>query len=134
VSRPGSIEGPKPVPLWMPLVLLAIVLFFSAKIEVEKLREQELGEQQWLGYDFSEGYTSLERSHEPEPEREPGPLGRWIRRRQQVRAHRRRIAEEEEEWRVDDILARLHQSGIESLSSKDRALLHRVSARYRERT
>ena len=35
--------------------------------------------------------------------------------------------------RVDDILSRLHEHGIESLSESDRSLLKRISARYRQR-
>ena len=41
--------------------------------------------------------------------------------------------EAEEERRVDGILARLHSEGINSLSAEERALLDRVSARYRNR-
>jgi hypothetical protein len=42
--------------------------------------------------------------------------------------------EREEEQQVDAILARLHESGRDALSPQERALLERVSARYRNRT
>jgi 2-oxo-4-hydroxy-4-carboxy--5-ureidoimidazoline (OHCU) decarboxylase len=38
-----------------------------------------------------------------------------------------------EERLVDGILSRLHAHGIDSLTADERALLHRVSARYRSR-
>jgi hypothetical protein len=34
---------------------------------------------------------------------------------------------------VDEILARLHEHGLSSLSAEDRSLLERVSRRYRSR-
>jgi hypothetical protein len=53
--------------------------------------------------------------------------------RREARAERQRQIEVEEERRVDDILARLHETGLQNLSAEDRALLDRVSARYRNR-
>jgi hypothetical protein len=41
--------------------------------------------------------------------------------------------EADEERSLDEILERLHRHGRESLSPEDRALLERVSARYRSR-
>jgi hypothetical protein len=85
-----------------------------------------------FGYDFSQGYTSLERST-TRHEAQVGPITRWIQRRRQARFQRQREVEAEEERRVDDILVRLHTHGIDSLSDEDRSLLKRVSARYRQR-
>lgn len=41
--------------------------------------------------------------------------------------------EVDEERRVDEVLARLHEVGLEKLTSDERALLERASARYRSR-
>jgi len=62
-----------------------------------------------------------------------GPVQRWLKRWRRLRRTRRRQLEIEEELRVDDILIRLHQHGLDSLSESDRALLRRMSARYRQR-
>jgi hypothetical protein len=62
-----------------------------------------------------------------------GPLRRWWRNRQDAKARQRFEVERQEEERADEVLARLHNGGIESLSPQDRALLERVSARYRRR-
>ncbi|HEX4147208.1 MAG TPA: site-2 protease family protein [Pirellulales bacterium] len=121
------------LPTWVAYIFLAMILFFSAKQEMARLDESEL-EDELFNYDFSQGYTSLER-HFDRPRRESGPgtLRRWIAHRQEARLRKQRMIEEEEERRVDEILVRLHEAGMTGLSSKDRALLDRVSARYRNR-
>jgi hypothetical protein len=118
-------------PLWLPIVMIAIVRYFSAKAEVERLRERELSEE-WLGFDFSQHFGDDEEP--PEPRRhDPGMIQRWLERRRAARLRRTQLEEEEEEWRADDILARLHTSGMRSLSAEDKAILQRVSQRYRNR-
>ncbi len=91
-----------------------------------------------FGYDFSEGYTSLERSQAQseageEEDEDSGPLERWLDTRRQSRRQRQEQLEAEEDERVDEILARVHERGIESLSDEERMLLQRVSRRYRTR-
>ena len=118
------------MPVWFSLVLLAIFLFFSAKHEQEHHSDSD-ADNELFGYDFSQGYTSLEKSSSPlEP---AGFLERWLERRRKASLQRQRETEAEEERRVDDILVRLHEHGIDSLSDDDRSLLKRVSARYRQR-
>jgi Zn-dependent protease len=116
----------------LPLVLFGLFLFFSARQEAERVREHETGDGS-LGYDFSQGYTSLERHDAPRRERKPGPLKRWLKARRAARIERQQQQEISEERRVDEILARLHETGMAGISEEDRALLDRVSARYRDR-
>lgn len=118
-------------PTWLPIVMIAIVLYFSAKAEVERLHERELNEE-WLGFDFSQQFADDDEPPEPR-RRDPGLIQRWLEKRRAARLRRKRLEEEEEEWRADDILARLHQSGMRSLSAEDKAILLRVSRRYRDR-
>jgi hypothetical protein len=127
-------EQPDPVvvPTWFALVLLSIFLFFSARVEESQQEADEMGEE-LFGYDFSQGYTSLERPEAPHEHPVAGPITRWRQRRRQEQIRRQMAREAEEDQRMDDILARLHQLGMENLSSEDRALLNRVSARYRSR-
>jgi Zn-dependent protease len=120
-------------PVWFALLLLAIFLFFSAKQEQDR-RPEEPEEDELFGYDFSQGYTSLEQGYETTRlQPELGPIAQWLRQRRQARQQRRRERELDEERRVDEILARLHEAGMDSLSQEDRAVLDRVSARYRNR-
>jgi hypothetical protein len=116
----------------LPLVLFGLFLFFSARQEAERMREHDSGDAT-LGYDFSQGYTSLERHDAPRTARKPGPLRRWLDARRTQRIERQQQREFEEERRVDEILARLHETGMDGLTDEDRALLDRVSARYRDR-
>ena len=115
----------------LPLAILGIFLYFAAKQETERLTDNDAGDPLFQ-YDFSQGYTSLEPSA-PTRAPEPGPLRRWLDRRREERELRRQQIEQDEERRVDEVLARLHDQGRDALSPDDRALLDRVSARYRNR-
>lgn len=119
------------VPIWLPLVLLAVYLYFSARRESQR-GDDEVGDDDLFGYDFSQGYTSLERPHIA-PRNHRGPLRRWLEQRRQIRQRRLREMEAEEERRVDEVLIRIKQFGKESLTSEEQSLLERVSARYRNR-
>ncbi|HET6882742.1 MAG TPA: site-2 protease family protein [Pirellulales bacterium] len=115
----------------LPFVLVGILLFFSAKQEIDRLNEAE-SDDALFGYDFSQGYTSLEKAA---PSRKPAmsPVRKWLDDRRTRRLERQRQLEAEEERRVDEVLARLHDLGMHGLSEDERALLNRVSARYRSR-
>lgn len=127
------------VPTWLPLVLLAIFLWFSARQEHEQPATEQMDDD-LFGYDFSQGYTSLERStesldenEEQEQEDESSRIASWLEQRRAARIKREQETEAEEERRVDEILAKLHDGGMHSLSVEEREILHRVSERYRNR-
>jgi Zn-dependent protease len=122
------------VQTWFSLVLLGIFVYFSARRE-EALANYAVSEDAFLGYDFSEGYTSLERSG-PKCSTKPttGPIVRWWKRRCEQRLQKRRELEAKEDGMVDEILSRLHEGGMQCLTSPERDLLRRVSARYRGRS
>lgn len=119
------------VPAWVPLLLFAIFLWFGAQSEEARI-ENGAGEDDLFGYDFSQGYTSLEReAHQKHAG--PSPLRRWLDERREARRVRQEATEREEEQQVDAILARLHEGGIKGITPQERAILERVSARYRNR-
>lgn len=111
---------------------LGVVVYFASRQEVDRLQDTE-PEDRVFGYDFSQGYTSLERPANPPPAPKQFFLRRWWDKRRETRMQRRREQEEIEDLRMDDVLARLHEAGVDGLSSEDRALLERVSMRYRNR-
>ena len=127
------------VPPWLALTLLAIFVFFSARREEMQFADAAGNNEHAFGYDFSRGYTSLEGSLEADDEAATTPdarasiLSRWWEQRREARARRLREQEANDEQRVDEILSRLHQRGMHSLSREDRELLQRVSQRYRSR-
>ena len=118
-------------PAWLALILLSVFVFFSARVE-ETQTEAEKEEEELFGYDFSQGYTSLERSAAP-PSNKPGPISVWWNQFQENRRKRRAEIELAEDSESDEILKRLHEHGMESLSPREKALLKRVSERYRSR-
>ncbi len=120
------------VPVWLPTSLLSLYLIFTARSEVARLDDDE-HDSDLLGYDFSQGYTSLEQTAESPRRREPNFIQRWLDKRRAEKRRRAREIEEEEERRVDEILARVKDVGVEALAPEERALLQRVSQRYRNR-
>ena len=119
------------IPSGPALMLLAVFVFFSARVE-ESQTEAELDDEELFGYDFSQGYTSLERSAGRTASR-PGPITRWWNHYQERRRARQAERERAEDLESDEILKRLHQHGMDSLSPREKALLKRVSERYRSR-
>jgi stage IV sporulation protein FB len=127
----GDVQSADLLPAWVPLVLLAVFIYFHAAHDAMRLEESDWDED-LLNYDFSQGYTSLERN--AEPNRKPGSsLWQWLAHQRDLRQRRRQFREQDEERQVDEILLRLHQGGMKSLTAKQRALLQRVSTRYRNR-
>jgi Zn-dependent protease len=120
------------VPTWLPLISLAIFIYFCSRHEAHRSEEED-PDDDLFGYDFSQGYTSLERSPHSVRRHRPGPLRRWLKQRREMRDRRLRQIEEDEERRFDDILSRINEVGIKAISADERALLNRVSARYRNR-
>jgi stage IV sporulation protein FB len=96
-------------------------------------------EESFLGYDFSEGFTSLERSgaedelEDPDADASNGLLERWRTRRDEEKLRRDEEERQFEEKQLDVILEKLHSQGRDSLSARELNLLNRVSARLRQR-
>ena len=102
----------------------------------ESMRHQsaENFDDSFMGYDFSQGYTSLERSNASESESSPSLIKRWMERRKARREVRLREKAERAERDLDALLAKVHNYGIDSLTDSERRTLRRVSARYRGRS
>jgi len=109
--------------------LLAIFLYFSSWQEARRWHEPDAISD---GEAFEERLDEAE-DMEPRPSPMFGSVRRWLQRRRHERMMQRLQQERDEEERVDEVLARLHTLGSQSISSEDRALLERVSARYRQR-
>jgi stage IV sporulation protein FB len=114
-------------------VLLALFMYLSCKQEWIVLETG--GEDSLFGYDFSQGYTSLERDEPPPVKpRRPNFLQRWLQRR----AERKRQLEQDqqiaEEQRMDDLLDKIHRHGKESLTDEEHRFLKRVASRHRRKS
>jgi hypothetical protein len=117
-------------------VFLAAYIYVSCKQEWIVL---DMGaEDNPFGYDFSQGYTSLERDEPaaaaPPRRKKQNFLQRWLQRRA---ANKRRMEMErqrEEEQRMDELLAKIQRSGKESLTDEEQRFLQRVADRYKNKS
>ncbi|MBA4188412.1 MAG: hypothetical protein C0467_10445 [Planctomycetaceae bacterium] len=107
---------------------LALFMLYESSMALQRL-EMDDGP---FGYDFSAGYTSLEK--DDEPPRRPKKVG-WFTRWRQARRSRklqREIEERaQEEERMDQLLAKIAANGKASLTDDEKRFLERVSARKR---
>jgi Zn-dependent protease len=107
---------------------LALFMLYSASMKLMQLDMDEGP----FGYDFSAGYTSLEKDDEPLPQpKRPGPLTRWWQARKARRAAREAEQARKDEERMDQLLEKIARSGQGSLTDEERQFLKRVSARKR---
>ena len=116
------------------LIAIAVVIEYMVRVEARMLEDGGFFDDGVFGYDFSEGYTSLEGgAAKVRPHRESA-LKRWRRRRSELRRQRRMAREAAEERRMDEILEKLHREGRAALTDEENRFLVRVSARFRNRT
>jgi Zn-dependent protease len=108
---------------------LALFMLYEASMALYRLEMDDGGP---FGYDFSAGYTSLEKDEDAPPK--PKRIG-WFKRWRQARAARRLQRELEErtrdDERMDQLLEKIARSGKESLTDEERRFLERLSARRR---
>jgi Zn-dependent protease len=90
------------------------------------------GEDSLFGYDFSQGFTSLERDLPPR-RRRPGFWQRWRQNRAAAKLQRQQEQREAEERRMDELLEKVQRQGLHALTDEERRFLTRVSAKYRNR-
>ena len=107
---------------------LALFMMYSASLALHQL-EMDDGP---FGYDFSAGYTSLEKDEERP--RKPKKVGWFTRWRQARRARKLQLEAEErqrDEEQMDQLLEKIARTGKESLTDEEKRFLERVSARKR---
>ena len=110
----------------------AFVLLLNMQ-ESFQLRAGESYDESFMGYDFSQGYTSLEQSEAVRIERRPGYWHRWREKRRTEKQQRFQEKAAEVEQQLDELLSKVHRQGIESLTDAERHLLNRASARFRDK-
>jgi stage IV sporulation protein FB len=120
----------------------SLIVFFGSLVMVLsilewiQMRTAEALDDSFMGYDFSQGYTSLERStkkDQPPNRRRQGWLQLYRERRRAAKERRTRLEVEEAQQQLDAILEKVHLNGISSLTDAERRQLNRASARLRDR-
>lgn len=113
----------------MLLIMLAVFTYLTAYYERRTAKtemDEVLGE---FGYDFSQGYVSLNR--ETQKVKEPGYFERRRIRREQEKQERERQRREHLAQRVDEILQKIARTGMDSLSSEEQRILREETERQR---
>lgn len=120
--------------IYNELLVLCLAMFIYVSCRNQWIILETGGEEGLFGYDFSQGYTSLERD-EPRPPRRRRQS--WWQRWLQKRAARKMQQEQEtrvaEERRMDELLEKVQRQGISALTDEERRFMKRVSDRYRNR-
>lgn len=113
----------------MLLFMLAIFGYMTCHRERQAARMELVDNVGELGYDFSQGYTSLER--ETVRPKQPGFFERRRMRKEQIRRQREAQRREELARRVDAILTKISTHGIQSLTPEERRILKEETERQR---
>ncbi len=113
------------------LLCLALFIYHSCKMQWLELIQVEEG---MFGYDFSQGYTSLEGDAPPQARRKkPNFVQRWLQKRAAKKLQREQEQRESDERRMDELLQKVQDQGIQALTEEERRFMTRVSARYKNR-
>lgn len=91
------------------------------------------GEEGLFGYDFSQGYTSLERDQPRMAAKKKSWWKRWRDNRAAQKLQREIETREAEERRLDELLDKVQKLGMSALTDEERRFMKRVSDRYRNR-
>jgi stage IV sporulation protein FB len=112
---------------------LCLALFIYVNCKQQLIMLESGGEESPFGYDFSQGYTSLEGAAPAAPPRRKrlNFWQRWLQKRTAKRAQRDIERRESEDRRMDELLDKVQTHGFSSLTDEERRFLVRVSARYR---
>lgn len=107
---------------------LALFMMYAASMAIHQV-DMEDGP---FGYDFSAGYTSLEKDEEaPRKPKQAGWFTRWRQARRARKLQREADERQRDEERMDRLLEKIARSGKESLTEDERRFLERYSDRKR---
>ncbi|MFN0053317.1 MAG: site-2 protease family protein [Planctomycetales bacterium] len=117
----------------MVLLSIAFMIVLLAMQESFQLQVAEGYDDSFMGYDFSEGYTSLEKSERARRETRPGLVARWLEARRAEKLRKLEQQDQQVDVQLDEILAKVHERGMEALTASERRILKRASDRFRSK-
>jgi hypothetical protein len=118
------------------VLALGLALFIYMACKTQWIILETGGEESLFGYDFSQGYTSLERDLPPAAPPRPRKVSWWQQYRQKKAAKRLEREEAErisDERRMDELLEKVQREGMTALTDEERRFMKRVSDKYRNR-
>jgi Zn-dependent protease len=110
---------------------LALFIYVSCRAQLFVLETG--GEEGLFGYDFSQGYTSLERDQPHITTKRTSWWKRWRDNRAARKLEREIKTREADERRLDELLEKVQRVGMSGLTDEERRFMKRVSDRYRNR-
>ena len=129
LTMAAEYQSHMPTWTWIPLLTLGLFLFFSARQDLSSAATSDWNDEP-AGYQLtSDGLDLLDVDWSSEDEDD----GVLVEHQPRPAEQNRRAREADEDARVDDILARLHESSRDALSPEEIAILERASQRYRRR-
>jgi len=107
---------------------LFLAMFIFLACQSEWIRLENGGEESLFGYDFSQGYTSLERD-QPVPPRKKRQnfIQRWLQRRASRKMQREQERQEADEQRMDELLQKILAHGKNSLTDEEQRFMKRLA-------
>ncbi|HBN79116.1 MAG TPA: hypothetical protein DD473_25535 [Planctomycetaceae bacterium] len=114
------------------IVFLASTLLVMNILEGVSVQYGEVYDDSFMGYDFSQGYTSLEKS--VDTTHKPARKSFWERRRERREQEKAKVLAEQrrrDEEHLDELLAKVHQQGMNSLTAQEKKFLERKSKTMR---
>ncbi len=112
---------------------LAVFIYFACK--AEWIRLETGGEESLFGYDFSQGYTSLERDQPPPVrKRRQNFIQRWLQRRAARKRQREEESQAADERRMDELLQKILEHGKNSLTDEEQRFMKRVADKKRNQS
>ena len=121
---------------WNEVLLVFLAFFTYTACKQEWITLESGGEESLFGYDFSQGYTSLERDDQPPPQPRRKKLNfiqRWLQRRAARKMQKEQERAEEEARRVDELLEKIQRQGKESLTDEESRFLKRYADRMKNK-
>ncbi|MSU76998.1 MAG: hypothetical protein EXS16_02770 [Gemmataceae bacterium] len=114
-------------------LLAFLTMFIFVACAVEMMTIETAQEDLLFGYDFSQGYTSLEKDEPPRPkEKKQNLLQRWMAERAAKKAQQEQEQRLADDKRMDDLLDKIQKYGKDSLTDEEQRFLKRVSERYKK--
>lgn len=114
------------------LAFLTIFVYVSCAQEMTQLESAH--EDSLFGYDFSQGYTSLEKDEPPPPKpKKQNFIQRWLAERAARKARQEEEQREADNRRMDELLEKITKHGKDSLTDEEQRFLKRVADRYKNK-
>ena len=114
------------------MAFLTIFIFVSCAQEMMVLEAAH--EDSLFGYDFSQGYTSLEKDEPPPPRRKKQNfIQRWLAQRAARKLQQEQEQRAADDLRMDELLDKIQKFGKTSLTDEEHRFLKRVADRYKNK-